>query len=116
MGFRFLFFKDINSAFSTKLKFDYAIVCNWGPDHLKTTKILIEKGINKITIEKPFCNDIEEGKLVDNLLKEKKIRCNVHYRWPYLNLKSVRLFSKSSLKFSSNIFPLIFNKLLITKF
>lgn len=84
----FLFFKDINSAFSTELKFDYAIVCNWGPDHLKTTKILIEKGIKKITIEKPFCNDIEEGKLVNNLLNKKNVRCNVHYRWPYLNLKN----------------------------
>lgn len=88
LSHNFLFFKDINSAFSTKFKFDYAIVCNWGPDHLKTTRILIEKGINKITIEKPFCNDIEEGKLVNNLLKEKKIKCNVHYRWPYLNLKN----------------------------
>lgn len=69
-----------------KKKYDYGIISNWGPDHVKTANILIGHSIKKITIEKPFCNNLYYGEKLLNKITELKIRCNVHFRWPYLGL------------------------------
>ena len=66
--------------------YDYGIISNWGPDHVKTGNLLIKNSIKNITIEKPFCNNLYSGKKFLNKINELKIRCNVHFRWPYLGL------------------------------
>ena len=67
-------------------EYDYGIISNWGPDHVETGNLLIDHSIKKITIEKPFCNNLYTGEKFLNKIKEFNIRCNVHFRWPYLGL------------------------------
>lgn len=67
-------------------KYDYGIISNWGPDHVKTSTILIKNSIKKLTIEKPFCNNISYGNKLLSDIKDLKVRCNVHFRWPYIGL------------------------------
>jgi len=81
----FITYPKLNhEAFQTK--YDYAIVSNWGPDHVHTTNLLIENSIKRITIEKPFCNNLLAGKELLANLSKAHVRCNVHFRWPYINL------------------------------
>ena len=67
-------------------EYDYGIISNWGPDHVKTSNVLIRNSIKKLTIEKPFCNNITSGNKLLSCIRDLKIRCNVHFRWPYLGL------------------------------
>ena len=82
----FNYYSDLKDAFKDLEKIDYGIVSNWGPDHLITTDQLIDKGVKKITVEKPFCNDIQLGLKIKQKLILNDVKCNVHYRWPYLKL------------------------------
>ena len=82
----FNYYSELKDAFKDLKKIDYGIVSNWGPDHLVTTDQLINYGVKKITVEKPFCNDIQLGLKIKQKLIHNDVKCNVHFRWPYLKL------------------------------
>lgn len=74
--------------------YDYAVVANWGPEHVGTANTLIRRlGVRRLTVEKPFCTDLKSGNELLNIIKEKEILCNVHFRWAYIGLmEKIRIF------------------------
>ncbi|ABM70624.1 Gfo/Idh/MocA family oxidoreductase [Prochlorococcus marinus] len=78
-------FEELNEKVF-KNQFDYGIVSNWGPDHTNTCDLIIKNQIEKITVEKPFCNNLFLGEKLLEKINRDKIKVNVHFRWPYIGL------------------------------
>ena len=102
----FNYYSDLKDALKDLKKIDYGIVSNWGPDHLVTTDQLIDAAIKRITVEKPFCNDIQLGLKIKKKLILNDVKCHFHYRWPYLKLDKLifDLSKKYNLVYPCSIF------------
>ena len=63
--------------------YTFAVIANWGPDHVSTILKLLEKGITKFLVEKPLCDSLSDLKLIEDLVSENKIEIISHYQWSY---------------------------------
>jgi predicted dehydrogenase len=63
--------------------YTFAVIANWGPDHVSTILELLEKGITKFLVEKPLCDSLSDLKLIEDLVSENKIELISHYQWSY---------------------------------
>ena len=75
---------DSISKLSNNNDCKYGIVANWGPDHLKTAEELINKGCDRLIIEKPVSNSLEDLTKFKNKY-EKDVFITVHHFFRYTN-------------------------------
>lgn len=64
------------------------IVANWGPDHLPSANKLVDKGCNRLIIEKPISHSIADLIKFKERCKKNKLFVTVHYFWKYTNIVS----------------------------
>lgn len=88
--------KEID-VFSDKEKIEYAIISNWGPDHINSANQILKFGCKRFIIEKPVSSKLEELILFERVIKEKSIFATVHHHWKYLKL--VELIRKAEVEF-----------------
>jgi predicted dehydrogenase len=65
---------------------DIAVVSNWGPDHFKSIKEIVVKGIKKIVLEKPCVDSLEEIDQLRSFALKNQLQISVNQGWFYENL------------------------------
>lgn len=69
--------------------YKFAVIANWGPDHLKTVNYLHNAGVKKFIIEKPLCDSLFEVERFEKLIKSKEISIISHLQWSYSFLPKI---------------------------
>ena len=64
----------------------FAVIANWGPDHVSTILKLVDSGVTKFLVEKPLCDSLSDLARIEELVSENKIELISHYQWSYSNL------------------------------
>ena len=75
--------QDIDQSFK---KIDYAIIANWGPDHIRSAQDISNLGCKRFIIEKPVSSNLEELDLFEKDIQKKSIFATVHHHWKYVGL------------------------------
>jgi hypothetical protein len=89
------FYSEI-SKLPDKRVYEFAVIANWGPDHVNTIVSLLKKGITKFLVEKPLCDSLYDLRIIEELVLERKIEIISHYQWSYSILP--KLIEETSLK------------------
>lgn len=63
--------------------FEFAVVSNWAPDHLRTIKKLNRVGIKNILAEKPLCVSLYEIDQINSLVNTEKMNLVSHFQWSW---------------------------------
>lgn len=63
--------------------YSFAVIANWGPDHVSTILELSKSGVNKFLVEKPMCDSLSDLKIIEELVDRNKIKLISHYQWSY---------------------------------
>ena len=97
-GEGFLCFKSISDIDKFANKIDYAIISNWGPDHIKSAQELLNFDCKRFIIEKPVSSNLRELEFFERDIEEKSIFATVHHHWKYVGLE--KLIRDSQSKFN----------------
>lgn len=79
-------YSDLNEVpieFSIK---DIVVIANWGPNHLETLELAVQKGVSQIVLEKPCADSMEELDKIWKLSEEKSLMITVNQGWYYTKL------------------------------
>jgi hypothetical protein len=88
--------------------YTFAVIANWGPDHVSTILKLLKKGITKFLVEKPLCDSLSDLKVIEDLVSENKIELISHYQWSYSYLPE--LINEMAIKyFLGNTISIVVN-------
>jgi predicted dehydrogenase len=63
--------------------YSFAVIANWGPDHVSTILELLKYGVNKFLVEKPLCDSLSDLIVMEKLISSNKIELISHYQWSY---------------------------------
>lgn len=82
---KFISIEDLNKSLVQSADYfgedDFAIVSNWGPDHLRATSSLVSMGMKRFLVEKPLASSLRQLSQYENLVsKNVLIWCNYHLR------------------------------------
>jgi hypothetical protein len=78
--------------------YEFAVIANWGPDHVKTILSLLDRGVTKFLVEKPLCDSLFDLRIIESLVSEGKIEIISHYQWSYSFLPN--LIEETALKYN----------------
>jgi hypothetical protein len=78
--------------------YEFAVIANWGPDHVKTMLSLLDRGVTKFLVEKPLCDSLYDLRIIEGLVLEKKIEIISHYQWSYSFLP--KIIEKTTLEYN----------------
>jgi predicted dehydrogenase len=76
------FYDNLSSLPSNKL-YSFAVIANWGPDHVSTILRLFKSGITKFLVEKPLCDSLSDLRMIEELVSTNQIELISHYQWSY---------------------------------
>lgn len=68
------------SEIPKNIKFEYATIANWGPDHLATIKSLLNIGIHKYILEKPAVDSLEEIEQLRSIRDTHSLKILSHFQ------------------------------------
>ena len=68
------------SKIPKNIKFEYATISNWGPDHLATIKLLSNIGIHKFILEKPAVDSLKEIEQLRRLRDSNGLKILSHFQ------------------------------------
>jgi hypothetical protein len=77
------------SELPNKNFYEFAVIANWGPDHVTTILSLFRRGITNFLVEKPLCDSLRDLKIIEDLVSERKIKIISHYQWSYSFLPKI---------------------------
>jgi predicted dehydrogenase len=72
-----------------KKVYEFAVLANWGPDHVNTILTLFRMGITNFLVEKPLCDSLHDLKIIEELVLDRKIKIISHYQWSYSFLPKI---------------------------
>ena len=67
---------------------DVIVIANWGPDHLSTLELAVQKGANQIVLEKPCADSLQELDKIWQINIDSDLKLAVNQGWFYTNLGS----------------------------
>jgi predicted dehydrogenase len=101
------FYNNLSNLPDGKL-YTFAVIANWGPDHVSTILKLLQKGITKFLVEKPLCDSLSDLKLIEDLISENKIELISHYQWSYSYLPEL-INEMATKHFLGNVISMVAN-------
>lgn len=82
------FYSELSKLPRNKM-YEFAVIANWGPDHINTIVSLFKKGITKFLVEKPLCDSLQDLKIIEDLVLAGRIKIISHYQWSYSYLPTL---------------------------
>ena len=93
-------FESIKNLNKLNKKIDFAIIANWGPEHINSANELSKLGCKKFIIEKPVSSNLEELSNFEKVIEEKQIFVTVHHHWKYVGIE--KLIKENASKYDLN--------------